>query len=166
MPKTFSYTSDQVAELQEAYLAETGRNQRKIQIVMLRAQGMKVNDVIKITKTSTTTITRLTKLYADKRVPGLCASNYHGHNQYLTYDREAEFLKQFDELAATGQITTPQEMHKAYQELVGHKTTLSGFYLMLHRHHWRKLLPRPHHPKQADADSIQASKKLTPKSKN
>lgn len=85
MPKTFSYTSDQVAELQEAYLAETGRNQRKIQIVMLRAQGMKVNDVIKITKTSTTTITRLTKLYADKGVPGLCASNYHGHNQYLTY---------------------------------------------------------------------------------
>lgn len=166
MPKTFSYTSDQITELQDAYLAETGRTQRKIQIVMLRAQGMKVDEVIKATKTSTTTITRLSKLYAEEGLDGLCASNYTGHNQYMSYDEEAAFLKQFDDLAAKGQITTPQEMHKAYQVLVGHKTTLSGFYLMMHRHQWRKLLPRPHHPKQADAESIQASKKLTPKSKN
>lgn len=89
-------------------------------------------------------------LLTDKR------SSNHRH---MTIEEETEFLAQFLEAANEGQVITVAQMHQAYQEKVGEKTDLSSFYDLLHRHHWRKLMPRPRHPKKADAQEIEASKK-------
>ena len=34
-------------------------------------------------------------------------------------------------------------------QAIGHKTSDSTVYNLLHRHGWRKLMPRPFHPKRA-----------------
>ena len=53
-----------------------------------------------------------------------------------------------------------------YQKLVEAekqcKDTGRGYiYMLLKRHGWRKVMPRAKHPKKADEEVIQASKKLT-----
>jgi len=64
---------------------------------------------------------------------------------YLSFEEEADFLKSFERKAATGQISTANEIKTALEKRLGqsiHKTTV---YRILKRHGWRKLSPRPYH---------------------
>jgi len=47
-------------------------------------------------------------------------------------------------------IATVREIHRAFEERVGHQIDDSTTYRLLRRHGWRKLIPRPKHP-QADS---------------
>ncbi|WP_263640476.1 winged helix-turn-helix domain-containing protein, partial [Streptococcus pneumoniae] len=40
----------------------------------------------------------------------------------------------------------------------GRSYTRDAFYQLLKRHGWRNIMPRPEHPKKADAQTIVASK--------
>lgn len=162
MPKTYTYTQEQLSELESTY--NKTRN-RRVQIVMMRAQGISVPQVMAATKCGSTMITLVTKKYLEEGIESLLTTKYTSHNRYLSFDEETEFLAQFLEKADLGQIITVKEMHQAYQDRLGKKTAITSFYYLLKRHGWRKLMPRPHHPKQADAETIEASKKLTTKSK-
>ena len=70
------------------------------------------------------------------------------------------------ERAEKGELVEISEIEVAYQEAVGHAIGTSQVYYALHRHGWRKVLPRSKHPKKASEEVIATSKKLTPKSKN
>ena len=59
-------------------------------------------------------------------------------------------LKPFIEQAEAGHIVTSHTIHQACEERVGHPVHINTIYALLHRHGWRKLMPRPQHP-QADA---------------
>ncbi|MFT8844811.1 MAG: hypothetical protein ABF915_12495 [Schleiferilactobacillus harbinensis] len=110
------------------------------------------------------TISRLTQKYFTEGLDGLVKTGHSSNRYYMTYDEAEEFLAPYREAADKGLLVTAQEMHRAYNKRIGHKATLSGFYFLLQRHHWCKIMPWPHHPKQADAKTKEASKKLTPKS--
>ena len=75
-----------------------------------------------------------------------------------THEEEEDFLKEQVSSSLNGEFITVNSLFKAYQERVGHKTTREGFYALLKRHGWRKVSPRPQHPKKADAETILASK--------
>lgn len=67
--------------------------------------------------------------------------------EYLTLDEERDFLQPFFEQATQGEIPTAAQIKQAFEQKVGqevHKTTI---YRLLERHQWRKLVPRPCHPK-------------------
>ena len=53
-----------------------------------------------------------------------------------------------------------------YEEKVGHPIGNSQIYRVLHRHNWRKVMPRSKHPNKASEEVIEASKKLIPESKS
>ena len=78
----------------------------------------------------------------------------------MSYEQEAELLARYEESAAAGQIVETSEIKKAYEEKVGHRIGGQQIYLVLARHGWRKVLPRSKHPKKADDEAIEASKKL------
>jgi hypothetical protein len=40
------------------------------------------------------------------------------------------------------------DLKAAYEKAIGHATSDSTVYNLLHRHGWRKLMPRPFHPKR------------------
>ena len=48
---------------------------------------------------------------------------------------------------------------KAYEQELGKSVPKSTVYRMLARHNWRKIVPRPRHPK-ADIEAQEAFKKL------
>ena len=52
------------------------------------------------------------------------------------------------------------EMSADYEKQVGHSISVAQIYRVLHRHGWRKVMPRSKHPKKAAPEAIEASKKL------
>jgi transposase len=57
-------------------------------------------------------------------------------------------LARFAKTAGAGEMLNVHDLKTAYEKAIGHATSDSTVYNLLHRHGWRKLMPRPHHPKR------------------
>jgi transposase len=68
-------------------------------------------------------------------------------NQYLTVEEEAAFLQPFLAKAEAGGILNANEIKASFEALIGHSVPKSTIYRMLERCDWRKIVPRPRHPK-------------------
>jgi transposase len=84
-----------------------------------------------------------------------CGGRYH---EYMTKEEEEGFLAPFWKKAERGELTTTREIHRAYEEQVGHQVHETTMYRLLERHSWRKVLPRSRHPK-ADIEAQEDFKK-------
>jgi transposase len=81
-------------------------------------------------------------------------------HQYLTLEEEAQFLAPFFARAEEGLIATTAEIWRAFEARVGHEVDDSTIYRLLNRHGWRKLMPRPRHPKADPQAQVQFKKTL------
>jgi hypothetical protein len=79
-------------------------------------------------------------------------------HEYLTLEEEKQFLAAFFAQAEEGLIATTAEIWRAFETRVGHPVDDSTIYRLLDRHGWRKLMPRPRHPK-ADPQAKEQFKK-------
>ncbi len=79
-------------------------------------------------------------------------------HQYLTREEEEQFLAPFFARAEAGEIATVREIWQAFETRIGHHVDDSTIYRLLDRHSWRKLMPRPRHPK-ADPQAQEQFKK-------
>lgn len=66
---------------------------------------------------------------------------------YLKPDEEAQFLDSFRIQSGKGSLVTAKSIHEAHKKLLGSSLDPSSTYRMLSRHGWRKIVPRPEHPK-------------------
>jgi transposase len=65
----------------------------------------------------------------------------------MTLAEEKALLARFAKTPGAGEMLNIHEL-KAYEKAIGHATLDSTVYNLLHRHGWRKLMPRPFHPKR------------------
>jgi transposase len=72
--------------------------------------------------------------------------------------QERTLLKPFLSNAEAGGVLTVSEIQRAYAERTGKAVAPSTIYCLLDRHGWRKVAPRPRHPK-ADVAAQAAFKK-------
>src|SRR5436305_7278527 len=86
-------------------------------------------------------------------------------HQYLTLEEEHQFLVPFFAQAEEGLIATTVEIWRAFEARVGHEVDDSTIYRLLHRHGWRKLMPRPRHPKTDPQARDHFKKTLQPRLK-
>jgi hypothetical protein len=64
----------------------------------------------------------------------------------MTLEEERAVLARFAKAAGAGEMLN---IHKAaYEKAIGHETSKSTIYNLLARHGWRKLMPRPFHPRR------------------
>ena len=82
------------------------------------------------------------------------------HHSYMTVEQEEAFLAPFFQEAARGGVLEVGRIHSAYEQAVGRKVYRPTVYSLLHRHGWRKIAPRPSHPKH-DAQAAAAFKKTS-----
>ena len=82
-------------------------------------------------------------------------------HQHLSADAEAELLAPFAAQAQAGGLLHVSEIKHALEQQVGNTVAASTVYRMLDRHGWRKVVPRPRHPK-ADTQAQDAFKKTPP----
>ena len=78
----------------------------------------------------------------------------------MSFEEEAAILAPFKARAEKGELVEISEIETAYQQAVGHSIGTSQIYYVLHRHGWRKVMPRSRHPKKASEEVIETSKKL------
>jgi len=79
-------------------------------------------------------------------------------NQMMTEAEETAFLDGFAAVAATASILVVSDIKAALEEKVGHSVHKTTVYRLLKRHDWRKVVPRPRHPKR-DEEAAEAFKK-------
>jgi transposase len=79
-------------------------------------------------------------------------------HQHLTLEQEQELLAPFVQRAHDGGMLTVAEIEQAYRDRSGKEVARSTIYRLLERHGWRKVAPRPRHPK-ADVAAQVAFKK-------
>jgi transposase len=82
------------------------------------------------------------------------------HRQNLTIEQEKELLFPFPEQAETGGVLVVAPVQAAYEAAVGRPVHHSVVYRALPRQGWRKVVPRPKHPK-ANEEAREAFKKVT-----
>ena len=69
------------------------------------------------------------------------------YHAYLSEEEEASWLAGFHKAGTAGGILVVGRIHAAFEKKVGRKVAKSTVYDLLHRHGWRKISPRPRHPK-------------------
>src|SRR5713226_8372075 len=114
------------------------------------------------TGVSATTVHRVISTYnrvgpAAIKTPGKGGRRH----EYLTLEDEQQFLAPFFARAEEGLIATTAEIWRAFETRVGHEVNDSTMYRLLHRHGWRKVMPRPRHPK-SDLETKERFKKTDP----
>lgn len=164
MPKTYEISKEKAAEIKE--IRKTIKDKkvdRRLYAVQLRGEG-KTNKVIaEKLDTSAKMVSQWVSAYINNGIEALLPKKRVGNHRNLSIEEEKKLLSAFSEQAKSGQIINVNELKAAYIEKVGHSIGGSQIYRVLHRHNWRKIMPRSKHPKKADEEAIEASKKLNHK---
>lgn len=145
------------------YLMDEAKNRdefRCFQALHLRVkENMSASAIAKVTGFSVSHVHSIHSLACIKGIASLIRGKKGGRNRsYLTMEEEAEMLKEIDKTAIKGGVVEVGKVHKLFAEKVGGKVAKYTAYRLLHRHGWRKVAPRPYHPKQK-ADAIETFKK-------
>lgn len=99
-------------------------------------------------------VNAIIKRYQEQGIEALVTKRHNHGNRYMTREEEETFLASFIEKAEAGQIIEVTDIHTAYQKAVGHPVTRNAIYYLLHKHGWRKVMPRGKHPKRASEAEI------------
>ena len=108
----------------------------------------RASEIARHTGVSVATVSRVIASYnrvgeASVQTPG---SGGRRH-AYLTLSQEQDFLAPFVARATRGEIATAGQIQQAFEAEVKHPVHFTTIYRLLARHGWRKLVPRPSHPK-------------------
>ena len=87
------------------------------------------------------------------------------HRQNLTVEQEKKLLLPFLQQAAAGGVLVVAPMPAAYEQALGRPVHPSVVYRALHRQGWRKIQPRPRHPKTNAAVQEEFKKSARPSSR-
>jgi len=158
--------SHRVAELEEFRKKKwPGQEFQRFLCVWLRVENkLSTAEIARTLDISVNTVRYTQKDFIDNGVSALTELKRGGRKRYLmTLEEESSFLKRFEEKAGQGALLVIHEIKAALEKHLGrslHKTTV---YRILYRHGWRKLAPRPSHPKrnqqEAEAFKKGASRK-------
>jgi transposase len=137
---------------------------QRIQCVLIRATlGNSAKEIAQLLGWSTATVHVMHSRWAKEGEAIFDVRGRGGRrHQHLTPEEELELLAPFVQRARGGGMLTVAELQQAYRERVGKEVARSTIYRLLERHGWRKVVPRPRHPK-ADVAAQAAFKKTAPR---
>jgi len=156
------FTKEQQAEIMEARGKNKDKNvERRLCVLVMKIQGKSIEEIVSRTGYYPSYARSLVTKYFAQGLEAIVGKKRPGNNRNISFEEEAAFVNGFIEKAKEGHLTTVKEIKLAYETLVGHKIGNGHIYKILGRHGWRKIKPRPAHPKKASEAEIEASKKLT-----
>lgn len=139
------------AERMKEFVRQSGTaaELKRIQSVMLGALGMSAGEISQIVGYSEHYIRHFWIRFRSEGETALEISKGAGNRNraFLSIKEEAAFLYPFFEQARKGGILIVNEVHSAYEKQFQRKVHHSIIYNLLRRHGWRKIAPRPAHPK-------------------
>jgi len=154
------YSEEQKQEARRAYrTSKDTREQRRLLCLRLRIErAYPAKQIGAIVDCSEGLVKKVIGDYEREGLEGVLRGTFGGNHRNLSYAQEEALLAPFLAKAEKGQILIVADIHKAYETAVGHTVPPSTVYRMLDRHNWRKVMPRPRHPK-ANPEEQEAYKK-------
>ena len=135
---------------------------RRLRVLMMSYEGHSAAETAKILGINRSNVYQQYRKYEAEGLKGFTASKYGGNHRALTEEAEKEILEQFEKMAEAGQVVTAQDSKRAFDKVRGKDTGRGYIYMRWQRHGWRKVMPRSKHPKAANEEACEASKKLKP----
>ncbi len=167
MASRYKFSAEEIAAIEDARCKNKDkRAEVRLKALELRAKGASAAEVSQATGIHASYITHLVAKYRDNGLDAISGNHYGGNHRNMSVEEEAAILAPFKERAQKGELVEISEIARAYQAAVDHPVSNGQIYFVLHRHGWRKVMPRSKHPKKASDDEIEASKKLKAKSRN
>ena len=162
-------TRQQVQRLKTALRWKIPPVQRqRIQMVLLRESGMTQPLIAAAMGVSLSTVNRAHMAYDHGGVKALKPKPSGGRQrENMTLEEEKALLVDFAKTAGAGEMLNIHDLKAVYEKAIGHQTSNSTIYNLLSRHGWRKLMPRPFHPKHdiAAQDAFKKAAFQTPRGK-
>lgn len=154
------YNEAQKAEVRKAYRASKDtREQTRLLCLRLRIERAYTSrQIADIADCSEGLVKKVVSDYGRGGLDGIMRGTFGGNHRNLSLEEEEKVLAPFLAKAEKGQILIVTDIQKAYENAVGRCVPPSTVYRMLDRHKWRKVMPRPRHPK-ANPEEQEAYKK-------
>ena len=154
-------TRAQIRRLKTALRWKIPPEQRqRIQMVLLRESGMTQPLIAAAMGVSLSTVNRAHMAYDHGGLEALKPRPSGGRKrENMTLEEEKALLARFAQAAGAGEMLNIHDLKAAYEEAIRHETSKSTIYNLLARHGWRKLMPRPFHPRR-DIEAQNAFKKM------
>ena len=161
MAKSYEISQSQLQEIEAARKKNRNKNvERRLYVLVMRAEGKSLEEISEKTGYHISTASKLIARYMRDGISAIAENHYKGNRRNMSFEEEAAILAPFIERAEQGEMVDIKEIAAAYQKAVPHKISDTQIYYVLHRHGWRKIMPRSRHPKKASEEAIEASKKL------
>ena len=161
MAKSYEISESQLLEIETARKKNRNKNvERRLYVLVMRAEGKSLEEISEKTGYHISTASKLIARYMRDGISAIAENHYKGNRRNMSFEEEAAILAPFIERAERGEMVDIKEIAAAYQKAVPHKVSDTQIYYVLHRHGWRKVMPRSRHPKKASEEAIEASKKL------
>ena len=161
MAKSYAISQSQLVEIETARKKNRNKNiERRLCVLVMRAEGKSLEEISEKTGYHISTASKLIARYMRDGISAIAENHYKGNRRNMSFEEEAAILAPFIERAERGEMVDIKEIAAAYQKAVPHKISDTQIYYVLHRHGWRKIMPRSRHPKKASEEAIEASKKL------
>ena len=160
MAKSYAISQSQLVEIETARKKNRNKNiERRLYVLVMRAEGKSLEEISEKTGYHISTASKLIARYMRDGISAIAENHYKGNRRNMSFEEEAAILAPFIERAERGEMVDIKEIAAAYQKAVPHKISDTQIYYVLHRHGWRKIMPRSRHPKKASEEAIEASKK-------
>ena len=160
MAKSYEISQSQLQEIEAARKKNRNKNvERRLYVLVMRAEGKSLEEISEKTGYHISTASKLIARYMRDGISAIAENHYKGNRRNMSFEEEAAILAPFIERAEREEMVDIKEIAAAYQKAVPHKISDTQIYYVLHRHGWRKIMPRSRHPKKASEETIEASKK-------
>ena len=138
------------------------RETRRVQVILLLAQHRwNYDQIAQSTGYAPTTVRDIqTRFFREGESALIKRTKHRERRQYMKREQEKAFLEGFVQSALAGELVSIADIQDAYEKRIGKQVYTTTIYGLLRRHGWRKVAPRPKHPK-ADARERERFKKTS-----
>ena len=133
---------------------------RRLRALILWHEGKSLNSIGEMLGVHPQSVNQMCRRYREQGLEEYVRNKYTSHRRLLSKEEEAEILNQFK--GQDDRQITAREIKAALDEACGKDTGRAYVYRVLERHEWNKKMPRSRHPKAANEEACEASKKLKP----
>ena len=154
-PRKKELSCEESEALKEAiFKSKSSRVVRRLQAVLFRSQDLSKEAIAGLLNYSTSHIQQIWSQYFKHGIESLLSKEHGGRRRYnLEISEEIALLEKYKRPSGEGNILEIDGIHRELCNIVGKEVSKSSAYRLVKRHGWRKLEPRPRHPKSNEKSS-------------
>ena len=118
-------------------------------LYLAKAKGLRAREIADMIGVSVYTVNKWVYNYNHLGEQSVYSRKRGGNRtSFLTWEEEEELLSDISERASKGLVVVIKTIKAEVEAKIGHAVSKDYPYDLLHRHGWRRVTPRPKHPRQ------------------